>query len=117
MLYATRLGFQFPEGVELPIWHLGVWTDPIFRGQCAATVTSACYISGYALETRCHVGRTCYLDKEKDENGNDVGMDIRNHQMMHVLDMIKTRSDPMDLYCTSDMSTCHDCSNWTFLSK
>ncbi|KAK6095932.1 putative lipase atg15 [Batrachochytrium dendrobatidis] len=64
LLYASRLGLlpNLPDLTDflnsVPIFHYGNDGDPIFLGQCAG-VTSSCYWLGYALETKCHIGKQC----------------------------------------------------------
>jgi putative lipase involved disintegration of autophagic bodies len=70
-----------------PIWHFGLSTDPIFTGQCNG-VYSACYIGGYAMETKCHLGNLCLLDFPEEEPGKG-DTDIRNHKISYVLDELK----------------------------
>jgi len=40
------------------IYHFGNTADPIFTGTCQG-VASSCYLTGYAMETACHIGHTC----------------------------------------------------------
>ena len=40
------------------IYHFGNTADPIFTGTCTG-VASTCYLTGYAMESKCHIGSTC----------------------------------------------------------
>ncbi|KAI9020385.1 Alpha/Beta hydrolase protein, partial [Hyaloraphidium curvatum] len=68
-LFAARLGIvpepgtkEFEKEMEHSrVYHWGNTGDPIFLGTCNG-ITSSCYISGYALESKCHLGRTCAFD-------------------------------------------------------
>ncbi|TPX48336.1 hypothetical protein SeLEV6574_g02099 [Synchytrium endobioticum] len=83
VLYASRLGLLPPprnsDSVPdyswlfetLPIYHYGNAQDPIFLGVCKG-VSSSCYYGGYALETGCHIGKTCLYDPDEYER-QDVG--------------------------------------------
>lgn len=74
-LFASRLGIQpDPEYYStLPIYHFGNTGDPIFLGKCTG-ITSACYYSGFAMETKCHVGNTyTFVLNEENDPGNDDG--------------------------------------------
>ncbi|KAJ3285804.1 putative lipase atg15, partial [Blyttiomyces sp. JEL0837] len=80
LLFAKRLGLLPPvppgktvEGLDdwepylktLPIFQFGNDGDPIYLGQCRS-VTSSCWYGGYALETKCHVGKECVYDQDAD---------------------------------------------------
>jgi len=80
--FAERLGL-IERSIEnykknynnLPIYHFGNNGDPIYLGKCTG-ITSACYYSGFAMETKCHVGKLYMFDLDKninnpDEPGND----------------------------------------------
>lgn len=72
--FALRIGIN--PGVEeyknLPIYHFGNNGDPIYLGKCTG-ITSACYYSGFAMETKCHIGKlyTFDLDKNKENNPDE----------------------------------------------
>ena len=110
LMYARRLGFDFdPSGDDyLPIWQFGTTGDPIFIGECTGAY-SACYLAGYALETKCHIGYTCYLD-----SGEKPKPDIRSHRMDDVIVKISTL-EKFAPRCTVQWDTnCRDCEQWTF---
>ncbi|KAI9366100.1 Alpha/Beta hydrolase protein [Zopfochytrium polystomum] len=75
LLFAKRLGLLPPAPPQvpqpgpyletLPIFQFGNDGDPVYLGQCRS-VTSSCWFGGYALETRCHVGRECVYDSDLD---------------------------------------------------
>ena len=86
-LYATRLGFQFPFSSSLHtladrynIAHFGNSADPIFTGQCTGR-WSPCYYVGFAMESKCHIGKRCTYAVEK-------GLDIRFHQINVVIEKL-----------------------------
>ncbi|CAJ0845076.1 6942_t:CDS:2 [Entrophospora sp. SA101] len=61
---AKKLHLPGPPAVPyelLPIWHIGQTADPIYMGLCNG-ITSWCYLGGYAMETKCHVGKACVFD-------------------------------------------------------
>ena len=117
-----------------PIWQFGSRSDPIFMGECKGAL-SACYHAGYAMETKCHVGYTCYLDVDvDDDNGKDGGasgdnggnhndnynekaaavkIDIRAHRMSSVMASIQS---PVTFApaCQRPSPECRDCEQWTF---
>jgi lipase ATG15 len=46
---------------DVPITHVYHNADPIPQGTCTG-IRSACTLAGYALETRCHLGKTIIYD-------------------------------------------------------
>ncbi|TPX36014.1 hypothetical protein SmJEL517_g01757 [Synchytrium microbalum] len=115
VLYASRLGLLPPprnhDSVPdyswlfdmLPIYHFGNAQDPIFLGVCNGA-SSSCYYGGYALETRCHVGKTCLYDPEEyqkpmtDSNGRPilrkVDAPVRHTLPKEVRQPVETAEDP-----------------------
>jgi len=71
--FAERIGIVPPkEDYEnIPIYHFGNNGDPIYTGKCTG-ITSACYYSGFAMETRCHVGKMYMFDLDKNRNKDPV---------------------------------------------
>lgn len=71
-LFASRLGLvpRFSDPDYIPrmrashVFHWGNTGDPIFLGVCNG-ISSSCYMSGYALESKCHIGRTCTFDLDR----------------------------------------------------
>ncbi|KAH7924671.1 alpha/beta-hydrolase [Leucogyrophana mollusca] len=59
-LAASRLHLPSPPSAQ-PIFHVYNTADPIAMGVCNG-VTSACAIGGYAMETRCHLGKVARYD-------------------------------------------------------
>eukprot|EP00833_Pecoramyces_ruminatium_P005985 jgi/Orpsp1_1/1180017/evm.model.c7180000071809.1 len=60
---------------NIPIYHFGNNGDPIYLGKCTG-ITSACYYSGFAMETKCHVGKIYMFDLDKNiSNPDDPGND------------------------------------------
>ncbi|KAI9179975.1 putative lipase atg15 [Blastocladiella emersonii ATCC 22665] len=76
-LFAERLGLigLFAEDTaHLPIYHFGHNADPIFIGRCRGP-RSSCYFAGYAMETKCHLGRVCTYAVREALDGEDAGDD------------------------------------------
>ncbi|KAI7832731.1 alpha beta-hydrolase [Gamsiella multidivaricata] len=65
--FAQRIGIvksgnlTASELKRMPVWQFGHTADPVFMGTCNGP-TSSCYSAGYALETKCHLGRSCIYD-------------------------------------------------------
>ncbi|KAJ3113492.1 putative lipase atg15 [Physocladia obscura] len=66
-------GEDWDEFLEtLPIYQFGNDGDPIYLGTCLNGVSSSCWIGGYAMETKCHIGKECVYDQDKDgEQGSE----------------------------------------------
>jgi lipase ATG15 len=103
---------------SLPIYHFGNSGDPIFLGSCTGT-TSSCYWGGYAMESKCHVGKVCTynLDSQlpltfqsSSPPVNASATDIRNHGIIKVIDVVKNMPVPDCQVQTH----CVDCPEWTF---
>jgi lipase ATG15 len=110
MLYAQRMGLLpengEPNNVPRPIWNFGVSTDPIFMGRCNG-ISSSCYMTGYALETGCHIGYKCTWQKEGRE-------DIGTHRIDWVIDNVIFAQPPFPHPVCVPVKNCKDCQNWNF---
>lgn len=94
----------------LPIYHFGNSGDPIFLGTCTGA-SSSCYWGGYAMESKCHVGKTCTYDVNgMSSNETLQGQDIRNHGLVRVLEIISSMDVPE---CITE-TNCQDCAAWQF---
>lgn len=98
--------------IRLPIFHFGHNADPIFMGQCSGP-WSACYYSGYAIETKCHIGYRCLYELPQ------ARMDIRLHRIQDVISHVITpnKTVPLCLEQKGDNGEeeCEDCKNWSFI--
>jgi lipase ATG15 len=106
-------GRKNADDALLPIWHFGVATDPIFTGQCNG-VYSPCYLGGYAMETKCHMGNLCLLDIPEEEPGQGK-TDIRNHRISYILRELEKIKNFLPS-CYKESETCTDCKGWTYIS-
>jgi lipase ATG15 len=43
------------------VYHIGNSNDPIFFGKCNG-YSSSCYLAGYSIQTKCHLGKTCIFN-------------------------------------------------------
>ncbi|KAJ3094023.1 putative lipase atg15 [Phlyctochytrium bullatum] len=71
---AGRVADVFPDGDlspyspyldTLPIYQFGNDGDPVYMGDCRS-VTSSCWVGGYAIETHCHIGKECLYEQDTD---------------------------------------------------
>ena len=99
-LYVERLGLKPTNRV----WNYGLSSDPIFTGDCNG-VTSPCYVSGYAMESKCRQGYTCTYNIQ----GRS---DISSHRIDWIIDTVLNQTPPPP--CIKVMG-CHDCQEWTFI--
>ncbi|KAH7059683.1 Alpha/Beta hydrolase protein [Linnemannia elongata] len=110
-LAAQRLHLPAPPAVDwydLPLFHVGHTADPIFQGVCNGP-RSACYYSGFALESKCHTGRTCVYDPVGEDNWR---VDIRTHRLFDTIEgVLKVKDVPN---CQVE-SNCVDCAMWEYL--
>lgn len=60
--------------------------DPVPLGACIGA-SSTCYYGGYALETRCHLGKSIVYDTVNTE-GWKWAVDIRTHSIKVIIDSI-----------------------------
>ncbi|KAL7409403.1 Alpha/Beta hydrolase protein [Mrakia frigida] len=84
-LAAARLHLPQPPGEPGDgITHVFHTADPIPMGVCTGTL-STCYAAGFALEAKCHQGKTILYDTV-----NKLGwsVDIRTHSIVQVIEKI-----------------------------
>ncbi|KAI1319211.1 putative lipase atg15 [Mortierella claussenii] len=110
-LAAQRLHLPGPPAInwdEFPLFHVGHTADPIYQGVCNGP-RSACYYSGFALESKCHTGRTCVYDPVGEDNWR---VDIRTHRLADTIEgVLKVKDVPK---CEQERD-CVDCELWEFL--
>ncbi|KAI9295251.1 alpha beta-hydrolase [Neoconidiobolus thromboides FSU 785] len=94
---------------EAHIWHFGHNTDPIYMGECQG-VLSACYIGGYAMESKCHTGKICVYDTKKER---DWSMDILKHRIGVVIEEVINYFDDVP-ECKLENPECKDCISWLY---
>lgn len=117
-LFAERLGL-LPERRKnntemldklmqsLPIFHIYNTADPIPYGKCTG-IWSLCYIAGYAMETKCHLGQVCEYDI-----GSGLPFDLQKHKLKYLIqNIIMAGHSPPPCRVQSD---CFDCKGWNFV--
>lgn len=87
VLPATRLHLPTPPSLN-HITHVFHTADPIAMGTCTG-VLSSCALAGYAMESRCHLGRKIVYDTV-----GELGwaVDIRTHGIVTVIEKILAKS-------------------------
>ncbi|PVU87382.1 hypothetical protein BB559_006069 [Furculomyces boomerangus] len=117
LLPARRLHSPMPPNMDfnsVPIWHVGHNTDPIFMGACTGA-SSSCYYAGYAMESKCHIGRTGVFDTMSHLNWRP---DVRHHRIKDVIDYVleswetdKVNASIPEFIYDAD---CEECGLWEF---
>jgi len=118
-LAAGRLHLPLPPSnhshvSQVPVTHVYHNADPIPQGACTGFV-SLCSQAGFALETRCHLGKSIVYDTV-----NKLGwkVDVRKHVIKDVitqvlgveLDWEEGRQVPL----AREEEDCVDCYKWEF---
>ncbi|KAJ3378321.1 putative lipase atg15 [Entophlyctis sp. JEL0112] len=115
----------------LPIYQFGNDGDPIYLGTCLNGFTSSCWLGGYAMETKCHIGKECvYRQNEpilrvEDNNGEEYNgyavetaakESINNHGIQYVLDtFLKPRRQVPPCRVNELNPKCIDCEKWSWV--
>ncbi|KAI0091008.1 alpha/beta-hydrolase [Irpex rosettiformis] len=87
-LASTRLHLPQPPATHEHITHVYHTADPIAMGTCNG-ILSSCALAGYALESRCHLGRSIVYDTVSNLSWS---VDIRKHGIVSVIDNILNAS-------------------------
>jgi lipase ATG15 len=107
--YIDLLGVKYTLEDFRRIYHFGHNADIIFTGKCNGRF-SWCYLGGYILETRCHIGYVCEYDSIK-----KLGIDesIFTHKIKYVRQNIIPFWNGTLPVCKLTPS-CKECENWTY---
>ncbi|CAG8630376.1 9010_t:CDS:2 [Acaulospora morrowiae] len=114
MLYAKRIGLDVNNSSASNIYHFGHSADPIFTGNCVGV--STCYIWGFAMETKCHLGKSCLYDTRSRLGWSP---NIKHHSLLTFIEkVIKewssiTGGEEEVAQCQSETG-CTDCAHWQF---
>ncbi|KAI5115144.1 hypothetical protein M0805_004975 [Coniferiporia weirii] len=116
-LAASRLHLPSPPSTH-HITHVYHTADPLAMGVCNG-VTSACALAGYAMETRCHLGKIIKYDTVAKLNW---AVDLRMHSIRKVIETILSEDwEPpsegnlgRQVPELGDEDDCVDCYNWEF---
>lgn len=114
-LAADRLGLPIPPGYktlmdsrrEGGLWNFGHNGDPVYEGACNS-LTSACTIGGYALESQCHAGMRCVYDTVGKWGW---GLSMLNHSIRKCISNVYREWDGVPK-CEPENSECADCGLW-----
>ncbi|KAG7092690.1 hypothetical protein E1B28_009022 [Marasmius oreades] len=120
-LAAERLHLPLPppslntSSSVLPVTHVYHTADPIPQGACNG-FASPCAQAGYALETRCHLGKSIVFDTVTKLKW---AVDVRTHPIKHIINRILEAEDVVwedgrDVPEAVEERDCVDCSKWSF---
>jgi putative lipase involved disintegration of autophagic bodies len=100
----------------LPIYHFGHPSDPIFMGGCRGR-WSLCYVAGYGMDTKCHIGYKCMYPHPVNKGTPKKGdYDIKTHVMVEVIKNVLVPHDVPDCQVVKyGPDGCQDCNEWEFL--
>ncbi|KAF8320067.1 alpha/beta-hydrolase [Clavulina sp. PMI_390] len=109
VLAAKRLHLPTPPALT-HITHVYHNADPVPLGACTGA-TSTCYYGGFALETRCHLGKSIIYDTVNGE-GYKWAVDIRTHGIKTIIDSILSKNGSVPVAEPED--DCVECYQWEF---
>jgi len=107
-LPAKRLHLPLPPGLpadKTGITHVYHTADPIPMGTCTGAY-SGCYAAGFALETKCHTGKTILYDTVTVKGWS---VDVRTHRIAEIIN--KVLADPWPGTSVSDAKAEHTLSS------
>ncbi|KAF9544041.1 putative lipase atg15 [Mortierella hygrophila] len=118
--YGQKVGLVKPRLKEsdlkkMPVWQFGHTGDPVYMGTCNGAA-STCYSAGYALETKCHLGRACVYDTMTELGW---GQDIRGHTIFTFINVVEnwynmTKGREKVPKCLPQ-TDCQDCVQWQYV--
>lgn len=91
------------------IYHFGHNADIIFTGECKGR-TSLCYLGGYNIETKCHIGKICEYDTKK---YLQIKPSIFYHKLQFVIESVITKWNNTLPECI-EVTNCTDCDEWSY---
>ncbi|KAI0925611.1 hypothetical protein AcV5_008301 [Taiwanofungus camphoratus] len=112
---ARRLHLPSPPAVQ-HITHVYHTADPIAMGTCNG-VLSSCALSGYAMESRCHLGLSIVYDTVSNLSW---AVNIRRHGIVTVIDEILSKPWPPSVGSGREVpeaepeEDCVECFSWEF---
>ncbi|CAL1717055.1 unnamed protein product [Somion occarium] len=114
-LAASRLHVLLPPSLQ-HVTHVYHTADPIAMGTCNG-VLSSCALGGYALETRCHLGKSIIYDTVSNLSW---AVDIRTHTISTIIEKLlgepwavsEEEGKEVPEFVTED--DCVECYSWEF---
>ncbi|KAF8352170.1 Alpha/Beta hydrolase protein [Amanita rubescens] len=110
---AQRLHLPSPPSTQ-HITHVYHTADPIAMGTCNG-ITSSCALAGYAMETRCHLGKSVVFDTIGKKGWS---ADIRTHSIKTVIERLLNQDwdleNDLAIPVAKQEDDCQDCDKWEF---
>ncbi|KAF9818844.1 hypothetical protein IEO21_02500 [Rhodonia placenta] len=113
---AGRLHLPSPPEVQQHITHVYHTADPIAMGTCNG-VLSSCALGGFAMESRCHLGRSIVYDTVTNLSW---AVDIRKHGIVNVIEEVLSHPWPPAVEAGREVpeakpeEDCVECFSWDF---
>jgi len=114
-LAASRLHLPSPPSTH-HVTHIYHTADPIAMGTCNG-VLSSCALGGYALETRCHLGKTILYDTVTNASWT---VDVRTHSIANIIERLLSTPWPPSIDVGREVPQakaevdCVECYSWDF---
>lgn len=114
--YIELSQLKYNQNAINKIYHFGHNADTIFTGKCNG-ILSWCYIAGYIIETKCHIGNVC----EYDAIGKlGIRESITTHPLRYVIDNVISQwkdDNGTTILPECTLSTdCIECENWNYIN-
>ena len=93
------------------IYNFGHNADIIFKGKCNGKL-SLCYLGGYNVETKCHIGKVCEYDAI---NKLNISESIFTHKLKYVIENILPSWEHDFPVCKIN-NECNDCEKWNYIN-
>ncbi|KAI0326432.1 alpha/beta-hydrolase [Cubamyces sp. BRFM 1775] len=112
---AARLHLPSPPEVQ-HVTHLYHTADPIAMGTCNG-VLSSCALGGYAMESKCHLGKSIVYDTVSELSW---AVDIRLHTIVNVIEKLLANPWPPSVEAGREVpkampeEDCVECYSWDF---
>lgn len=112
-LAAARLHLPSPPSTQ-HVTHVYHNADPIPMGTCTGVISS-CGVAGYALESRCHLGKVILYDTVTKLGWS---VNVANHAIKVVIENLLhddwDKENGLEVPIVGDEEDCVDCFNWEF---
>jgi lipase ATG15 len=108
--YFDLIDLKYTPEIAKNIYHYGHTADIIFTGRCNGLI-SLCYLGGYVIRTKCHIGNVCSYD-------SITKMGLSESLLNHRLDFTIKKVIPMwkdDPPICKQQTNCSDCDQWSFI--
>lgn len=106
--YIDLIGLDYSK-VEDKIYHFGHNADTIFTGKCNG-MFSLCYMGGYMMNTKCHIGNVCEYDTI---NRLNMKESIYTHVIKYVIENVIEKWNNTLPECKK--KECVDCEDWSYI--